>query len=122
MTIKAQRSYFWGRFKRPIRELGIGEEIMQLGMIDPFTIEAVGEVARVVSPEVMVLRQKLVGVPWINERPLRINIGGKETDSLVQNEITDYGNWQTLGELLTGYRDKVWWEPTEIHSSKERER
>lgn len=122
MTIKAQRSYFWGRFKRPIRELNIGEEITRLGMIDPFTKDAVGEVARVVSPEVMVLRQKLVGVPWIDERPLKINIGGKETDRLVQNEITEYGSWQTLGDLLIGYRDRVWWEPTEGQTFKERGR
>lgn len=113
MTIKAQTTFFWGLLKRPIRELGVGDEVWKLGIVDPFSKDGVAEIARVVNPDEMTLHQKLVGSPFeTKENPLRIKIKGKVTDRLVRDEITDYGSWQTLGDIVTGYREKFWWEPT----------
>lgn len=116
MTIKAQATFFW-RWKQPIRELKVGDEIFRLGMIDPFSREGGAEIARVVSPDEMTLHQKLVGGLLDSrgsstERPLKIKINGKETDRITKSEITDYGSQHTLGEILSGFTEKVWWEPT----------
>ena len=117
MTIKAQATFFW-RWKQPVRELKVGDEIFRLGMIDPFSREGAAEIARVVSPDEMTLHQKMVGGlldsrESSTERPLKIKInGGIETSRLRKSEITDYGSRQTLGDILSGFTEKVWWEPT----------
>jgi hypothetical protein len=113
MTIKAQETFFWGLLKRPVRELGSGDEIWRLGMIDPFSKEGAAEIARFVNPDEMSMHQRLVGgIARSDERPLKIKIRGKETDRLVKDEISEHFGWQTLGDIIIGYDEKVWWEPT----------
>lgn len=113
MTIKAQDIYFWGLWKRPIRELKGGDIFIKEGMMDLINKESVIHVARVISPDEVALNQKLIGRPFeTNEMELTVKIRGRRTNRLVKDEITEFGGTQTLGDLLCGFREKVWWEPT----------
>jgi hypothetical protein len=113
MTIKAQDVYFWGLWKRPVRELKVGDTMVKDGLRELFSTDSAVTIARVVNPDLMSLHQKLIGLPIeTNEIRYQINMRGRRTSHIFRDEITQYGSTQSLGDMLTGIRTRFWWEPT----------